>query len=294
MFRAIRASAPGLINGKQFERTVSLIDVSETNFYLVDIFRVVGGTNHARFLHAFSGSNSMRGLNFESKGRGEASTVEFGHGTQTRAFRRDMNARPGWDVTWNLEDRFNVLPKGKQVGMRYTDFTTDAQAWVGDAWIVAGYFTGSSDELWNRCIVTRREGAAPLTSTFVGLYEPFTGSTNSIIHLRRLPLVTASGQPYGDGHVALEITFLDGTRDLFMATDVENVLQRQPAPGVERKLVQPDWKVTLDGELGWLRKNQRNALQHVAFHGASIQFEQQVFQKRSGLDFTEIRVGENR
>ena len=39
----IRASAAALIGGQQYERTVATIDISDRDFYLLDIFRVVGG-----------------------------------------------------------------------------------------------------------------------------------------------------------------------------------------------------------------------------------------------------------
>jgi len=61
-FRAIRLSGPDLIRGQQFERTVAMIDVSDRDDYLVDIFRVVGGTDHAKFMHSHFGRITTQGL----------------------------------------------------------------------------------------------------------------------------------------------------------------------------------------------------------------------------------------
>ena len=273
-FRATRASAPSLIKGKQFERTVSLIDVSETNFYLVDIFRVMGGSDHARFVHSFAGQIQTQGLD-----RDAASTnlVEFGNKTQTRGFQVYPKPASDWSVTWNFEDRFKVLPKDKRVSMRYTDLTTGAEAMVGEAWIVGGYFTGKSDELWNPCILTRRRGTAPLASTFVAVIEPFSGS-NSIVQVRRLALTTPGGESFGDANVAIELRFEDGSRDLLVAADVENLAGIAPSLQSTGTLVQTNWEVRLAGELAWVRKNSKNELTRVALARArSLQVGRENF-----------------
>ena len=61
-FRAMRASAPKMISGPQFERTAALIDVSERDSYLLDVFRVVGGKDHAKFFHSHFGVTKTEGL----------------------------------------------------------------------------------------------------------------------------------------------------------------------------------------------------------------------------------------
>src|SRR5205823_14894458 len=128
---------------------VGLVDVSDRDFYVVDVFRVAGGSDHAKFVHGYFGQIKTAGLSFSE-------TVEFGNGTQTRNFRHDSHPQPGWNVTWQCEDRLKLLPKGKEVKMRYTDFTTGAEALAGEAWIVAG------GEVWNPCVITRRRGPAPV------------------------------------------------------------------------------------------------------------------------------------
>ena len=32
--------------------------------------------------------------------------------------------KPGWRVTWQIEDRYRILPEGAKVRLRYTDLTT--------------------------------------------------------------------------------------------------------------------------------------------------------------------------
>jgi hypothetical protein len=281
-FQASRASAPGLIGGKQFERTVGLIDVSERDFYVVDIFRVVGGSDHARFAHGHFAQLSTDGLTPQK-------TAEFGNGTQTRKFQVDENPRPGWSVTWNVEDKLNLLPKGQRAAMRYTDLTSDASAWIGEAWIVPGIYKGT-DGVWNPCVITRRHGTAPLASTFAGVYEPY-GKTNFIAQIRRLPLFTSEGEKFGDAHVAIEIVLKDGHRDLLIAADIENPLQAAPSLSSNHLLVQPDWNVRLEGELCWLRKSAKNKIERIAFaRASSLKIGEQTFRPEKNADFTELKL----
>jgi len=42
-FKAIRASGPELIQGQQYERTVAMVDISEKDSYVLEVFRVMGG-----------------------------------------------------------------------------------------------------------------------------------------------------------------------------------------------------------------------------------------------------------
>ena len=157
-FRAIRASGSGLIGGQQFERTINVVDVSEENFYLIDLFRVMGGGDHAKFIHGHFGRIKTGGLLFKE-------TTEFGHGTQTRAFQRDPAPAADWSVTWNVDDQLNLLPPGKQISMRYTDLSGNAEAWIGEAWVararlpnstmmVAGYSRDLTSAT-RRCVLRR-------------------------------------------------------------------------------------------------------------------------------------------
>src|SRR3989442_1783779 len=164
-FQAVRASAPGLIGGRQFERTVGLVDVSERDFYLVDIFRVLGGSDHAKFVHSHFGEIQTEGL-------GAAETMEFGRNTQTRNFRVAAKAQPGWSVTWKIEDRMKLLPTNQPVNLRYTDLTAGAEAWTGEAWVMPGIYQGT-EGVWNPCVISRRRGAAILAFTFIAVLQAF-------------------------------------------------------------------------------------------------------------------------
>ncbi len=256
-FQCIRASAPALIGGRQYERTVATIDMSGRDFYLVDIFRVVGGKDHAKFMHSHFGTIRTDGLQL-----GDAEP--FGHGTQMRNFRSDPNPSPGWRVGWEIEDRYEILPKDAKVGLRYTDLTTDARASIAEGWVTAGQYNTSVETWIPRIMVRCRSEKAPLVSTFVSVIEPYEDKSR-IASIRRLSLQDSDGAQYADPNVAVEIVFRDGSRDLLIAADVENPLGLEPAVSKEGStLVQPEWKLQLDGELCVVRKDKTGKLKRIS------------------------------
>ncbi len=212
-FHALSVSGPNLIQGQQYERTLALTDVSETDFYVLDIFRVVGGTDHAKFFHSHFGAVMAHGLNL-SPGQ------DYGHDTMMRNFRTDPNPQTPWSVDWTIEDRYHLLPPGTSVRLRYTDLTTAAQASLAEAWVTAGAYD-SVDEVWiPRLMVRRQSTTPPLASTFVSIIEPY--ETNPLItNVRRLPLLAANGAACPDSNVALEIQLANGRRDILASIDSE-------------------------------------------------------------------------
>lgn len=228
-FCAVRAAAPEANAGRLFERTVAFVDISERDFYIVDIFRVAGGKDHAKFFHSHFGAITTRGLSLKP-------AADYGYNTQMRNFAGDPAPEPGWSVDWKIEDRGKVLPDKSDVHLRYTDLTAGAQALTCEGWINPGSFQ-SMEEAWiPRVMVRRQTGQEPLVSTFVSVIEPYEQLSN-IAAVRRIPLQR-------DSEVALEIKLSDGRRDLFVAAD----------PAFPRVItVENGGSFRLDGELGWTR-----------------------------------------
>ena len=265
--RAIRISAPGLIAGQQFERTVALVDISGRDAYLIDVFRVVGGTDHAKFTRSNFGSIAMNGLALQP-------AEPFGHGTLMRNFYIDPMPRPGWSVDWNLEGFNQADQEGSGVHLRYTDLTHRAQALCAEAWVskTAPFLdTISYDEGWLPCVITRRQtNEGPLASTFVSVLEPYERTSN-IASISRLSLGVQKGGLDPDANVALEIELASGARDLFILVDVEDPLGlNSRAEG--QPIMQTDWKVSLLGEMCLVRRDPVGAVQRIVVgRGKAIQ-----------------------
>jgi hypothetical protein len=256
-FRCVRASAPTLIGGQQYERTVATVDMPGRDSYLVDIFRVVGGKDHAKFTHSHFGTIRTEGLSLRP-------AEPYGYGTQMRRFQTDPSPASGWRVDWEIEDRYGLLPKSAKVHFRYTDLTTGAQASTAEAWVIAGQYNTTVEAWIPRIMVHRRSKDAPLASTFVSVVEPYESST-AVASIRRLPLHDAKGGQYPDPNVAVEAVLRDGSRDLLVAADVENPLGLKPVVvDGQAKLVERDWRLQFQGELCMVRKGKTGSVQRLA------------------------------
>ncbi len=285
-FRCIRASAPTLIGGQQYERTVATIDMSARDFYLVDIFRVVGGKDHAKFAHSHFGTIDTDGLQLRD-------AEPYGHDTQMANFRTDPAPGPGWRVDWEIEDRYGILPDDTKVHLRYTDLTMGAQASTAEGWVTRGQYNTSVETWIPRIMVRRRSEKAPLASTFVSVIEPY-GDKSGIASVRRLSLYDADGSQYPDPNVAIEILFCNGSRDLLVAADVENPLRLEPAVAQGgAKLVQPEWRLQLAGELCLARKDNTGKLERIALCNAGSSAVEDLRVELKGIqEYVEVAFGQ--
>ena len=220
-FRAVRASAAALIGGQQYERTAALVDVSDHDSYLLDVFRVVGGREHAKFVHSHFGQITPQGLALQP-------AEESGWGEQMRSWRKDAQPPPVWSVDWRIEDHLRYLPAGQDLHVRYTDLTPGSEVLTAEGWVAVGLYGGTAEAWIPRVIVRRRTDQPPLASTFVSVIEPYEKQP-LITQIRRLELATDEGQPCPDSDVALELRLADGRRDVWVAINAEN-----PPPGPAR------------------------------------------------------------
>lgn len=276
--QVVRVSGKGLIDGEQFERSVALVDISERDAYVIDVFRVVGGSDHAKFTRSNFGVVTTYGLSFQP-------SEPYGHGTQMRNFRFDPNPQPGWSVDWKIEKNGERRDDcDKDVHLRYTDLTHAAKAFLAEAWVsrtapslkMTGY-----EEAWLPCVITRRQaGQAPLASTFVSLLEPYEG-TPKIERVRRLPLEVSSGFLDADANVALEIQLAGGARDLFILLDVEDPPGRSRC-AEDAVILQREWGVALQGEMCLIRKGQSGIQRILVGRGKSLQAGELVWRWPGG------------
>ena len=249
VLRAVRVAAPDLLpvdaGDKRFERTVVMVDAPDPGrFYMLDLFRVTGGSDHAFFLHGNADRVETVGLNLTPGG-------DYAYGpTQMRSFRQDAQPRPGWQVQWQLGD--------SPVRLRYTGLTEDAAVVLCEGWVTTGGYD-SSNEAWIPRLMVRRQGEA-LSSMFVGVIEPCVG-TSALNGIRRVPLLNADGQPAPTGAVAVEVTHADGTRDLLVAAD---------ADVKTATLRQTDWQLSLDGEFCLVRRTPEGEIAYCAAADARV------------------------
>lgn len=260
VLQAVRTSCPAMIGGQQYERTVASVDVGADSFYVLDVFRVVGGKDHAKFMHSHFATLRTKGLKLEPG-------PDYGHATQMRDFRYDAAATPGWNATWDVEDRYGYLADGAEVHLRYTDLTANAAVATAQAWVIQGSY-GSSQETWiPRIMVRRTADQPPLASCFVGVIEPYSKPSAVKAVARSVP--TVDGQAMPDGNVAVRIDLADGRADLVVALDVENPLNMHPSLA-DGTVQVPAWGLVTDAELCLVRLDTAGQVQHVAQYGGTF------------------------
>lgn len=230
---------------QQYERTLAMVDVSEEDFYIIDVFRVVGGGDHVKFQHSHFAELETHGLTLT-----KCETPFEDKRFQMRGFKVDPLPGAGWSAQWRALDEYKFLSPGEDVCLRYTDLTRGAAAYTCEMWVTKGIFD-STTEAWVPRIFTRRmaTGDSPLASTFVSVIEP-SGATSKIQSIRRLTLHDAEGRERHDGDVAVEVTLTDGRRDLIVCMDVQDVLSRGTPGGA---MVSDGWDVPARREFSFLR-----------------------------------------
>ena len=290
-FKAVRVSGSEIAQAGQFERTVVLIDVSRTDSYVLDLFRVAGGRDQARFMHSHFGALTTSGLALDS-------LPDYGFGTQMRAFRGDPKARPGWSADWKIEDRNGYRPGGDNLHLRLTDFTSGALAATAESWISASSGYDGVGETWIPTVMVRRQSESePLASTFVGIIEPYEG--NPLIKaMQRLPLQDSGGLGIQDENVALEIKLADGRRDILISAGSERAPGSGPAgnPAVSesesiaaKTLVQDQLRLRTDAELVLARTSRDGRFERVALaRGTSLELGDLMIKADRKLDFLEL------
>lgn len=246
-FRAIRVSAPQPAIAEQFDRTVAMIDTSDSDSYLLDIFRVVGGSDHAKFLGSHFGTITPSGLSL-------LPSEDYGYGTQMRNFVGDPNPEPGWSVDWKIEDKYRYLPPNSDVHLRYTDLTFGAGAYVAEAWVALRGVNSAEDAWVPRIMVRRRSDTPGLRSAFVGIIEPYANSP-IIKRVERIPVHDADGKPYDDFTVGVQVTLSDGRRDVILSSQ-ESQMSRQ--------MVQESLGVSTDARLCHVRTDASGSVTSIA------------------------------
>ena len=271
---AVRADASATIKptdepdaDRRYERTVIDVTIDAADHYLVDVFRVRGGQRHTRFLLSGFSTLTMQGVTLHD-------TADFGHGAQLRGFQRDDNPAPGWSADFALDDRDDI--PYRDIHLRLTEHTTSAFAGRCEAWIVKGSYDSIEQDWIPRVYAERtaeQHGPAdgsPLASTFVGVIDSFAGDAR-LSRSRRIALAS-------DGHVAVEVDHVDGTRDLVIARD----------PEVDGPITVDAWRVTCDADVVVVRRGPDGGRRYAMVAHGSATIDGQTLAADNTAGFVEI------
>lgn len=199
IIKAVRAELPQAYDIEKYERTVAMVDAGNDDFYIIDLFAVHGGNDHAKMTYSCYGEMSADGLY-------PSDSKEYGFGTILKDFRNDTAPKPGWYADWKIEDRYKLNDINKEIHFRMTDLSEGVSVSLAKAWIVSGF--NATEGEWIPSVMTRRMGNdSLLASEFISVIEAYCGK----------PVISRPARiEAGNGYTAVEIKLSDGTRDLWI------------------------------------------------------------------------------
>lgn len=117
-----------------YQRTAALVDVSDKNFYVLDIFRVRGGSEHHYSLHGPEGEVHTQGLSLITQEKGTLAGEDIPLGADLGGrenrwadasgfqylydIRRDQTPEPYPSITWAVKDTWGVLEKDARISLK--------------------------------------------------------------------------------------------------------------------------------------------------------------------------------
>jgi len=208
-----------------YRRLSALIDVSEEDSYVVDLYRVAGGKEHLFSFHAYEGPVQTPGLRLHEQPRGTyaGEDVAFaepydGKPSSSTGFSYlyDVECDPAppdqWHADWHISDRHKQWRTPRNVHLRLTMLTPTHEVALahGDP---PQNKRNSPRRL--RYVLARRRGE-DLRSLFASVIEPYEHEP-FIRRVERLP-VEPAGDENGLSAVCLRIELADGAVDYVMSS----------------------------------------------------------------------------
>ncbi|MFA5858702.1 MAG: heparinase II/III family protein [Elusimicrobiota bacterium] len=223
---AVEVTAPAVYpQTSLYQRTVVMVDVSDTQFYIVDIFRVKGGKDCVYSLHGAEGEVVTEGLNIITQTSGTLAGETVPPYADLGGIKDKWNTATGYQylynicrdkqpskipvVEWKIVDTWKCLKEPKDVRLRVTLLSPPGEVILaqGDP---PRNKVGNPRRLWY--LLSRHEGGE---TTFASIIEPYIGG------MRVVDTVTRKDN--GDT-VELTVKTVDGRVDTIVsALDVADI-----------------------------------------------------------------------
>ncbi len=271
----IRATAPCMTGGERYERTLALVDLSEEDSYLFDLFYVEGGSEHAKFITPLFGTPHTQGLNLQP-------APDFGRDTLMRNTQLDSTPQQGWFVDWAIEDFYEYLPEGTDIHLRVTDLTPNIEAALSECWIDVGQNFGGAEHWVSRLMTRRKTDAAPLSTCFVSILEPYE-KTRRIEKIKRLPLQNKDGVPLDEKSGLIVLDLANGRKHTIAFVDPED----------KNSVSQPEFNFSCTGEFCIL-SSQENKVSYLAIaNGNYLHYQNVEIRLKEQTAFFEAAIKED-
>ena len=235
----------GIEGVSRYRRTLAMVPVSESDAYVVDIFRVVGGRIHDWALHG-------------DADRDMSATCDLDLGEELRWM---LEPDETWEeptiigATYNPYGLVRDVRMGVPGGMTEVEFKyadepnrgvrihvgadghaspeSDQQIWLGRAPSVRRMGKGTNAdmrtayEFWMPQLVLRHRGDSPIATTFVAVHEPFRDGR----FVDRVELLDSL--PADDGSVALQVSHAEGVDTIISTLDQPPYPDRTTSSGIQ-------------------------------------------------------------
>ncbi len=231
-----------------YRRTVALVDVSETDSYVLDLFRARGGRNHRLSYHGPAQTAAIQGVSLvtqptgtfagsdvalaELPGEDETITHTSGFSYLYDVERSNGTVASHYTVDWQAEDLRGRILVGTEPHLRLHALTP-----VDEVALASGdppqNKSGNPRRL--RYLIQSRLGEN-VESQFVTVLEPY--DTTPLISQVRALQVTHDAAP--DSVAAVRVEMADGTVDILISCE-------------ERTRVQVEGDVAFEGRFGMVR-----------------------------------------
>ena len=195
--RVVSVSSPDVYDScSAYERCTALVRISDEDFYVVDLFRVVGGSKHHLTFHAAEGEVTTEGLDLVSQERGTYAGPDIAFGEfydgEVKGYRgsgfqylydvqRCAAPASAPSVTWSVRDTWRVTSESARSGQPEM---TDVRVRLtllnppGEIAVCKGEpprtKPGNPESL--TYVVAAHEGSAPIESGYLSVVEAYKGA----------------------------------------------------------------------------------------------------------------------
>jgi len=206
-----------------YRRTVAMIDVGDSDSYVVDIFRACGGDNHRLSWHGASESAEVSGLRLDEQSTGTLAGPEVPYGKLDgekgeflgksgfsylhRVARSRGRVDHPYTVDWKIEDIWDRLSEGDEPHLRMHAFTDCDEVAMANG-------NAPRNVQLPRYLIQSRLGE-DVNSQFVNVLEPYENKP----FIREIRQLEVEHELRPEAVCAIEVSLLDGRKDFFVSCE---------------------------------------------------------------------------
>jgi len=267
----------------QYDRSLTMIDIDDSDSYILDIFRVSGSGEHVKSLHSAEGALTVNGLTFADGGKINDSNVLM----------NNISTATGVSKNWNATFNYKNLKAGDityphTVITKYTDLSNGLTSVIkGDAVAFKDGQSVAKEFAVPQLLLVNANGSF---TNFVGVFEPHTKEAGAkVASITRLEseLTDLSGVAATDRDVAVSVVLLSGTTDLYVSIDKTKYNETETKNGV--KIASLGFET--DAENAFVRKDKDGNIVYISIvNGSYVKLGEKEFKVNETTAFAEIKV----